>query len=274
MTRPTLQNGAKGAAVKDLQRLLNRIGGLLAEDGDFGGGTERAVREAQQQAGVAVTGIADETTWEWLERQPDPSSEISVEAITFIVAEEVGGRRYYDAHVCHPHYPGGASGVTIGVGYDLRFQSENFENDWGDELAAADRDRLRAVLGRQGDPQLVQGLADITVPFPCAWRVFIEKTLPRYVTQTRDAFEGYDGLPPLCKGVLVSLVYNRGPGMDGESRKEMRDIRTAVANGNLAAVPDALRAMKRLWPNLEGLRKRRDREADLWQRGLEEAAIA
>jgi len=51
MTRPVLRRPRKHKTVKELQDLLNRIGALLDVDGDFGPGTERAVREAQEIAG-------------------------------------------------------------------------------------------------------------------------------------------------------------------------------------------------------------------------------
>jgi GH24 family phage-related lysozyme (muramidase) len=80
-------------------------------------------------------------------------------------------------------------------------------------------------------------------------------------------------MPRLCFGVLVSLVYNRGTSMTDTSgvpgsRKEMRDIRDAVAAGRITDVPAALRAMKRLWPEGNGLRDRREREAKLFEEGL------
>jgi peptidoglycan hydrolase-like protein with peptidoglycan-binding domain len=95
MTRPTLRRGASDrTAVEALQSLLNKVGALLDIDGDFGAGTERAVREAQELAGLAVTGIADASQWAWLEMRPDPSPDLPTEAVTFIVREEVGGRAY------------------------------------------------------------------------------------------------------------------------------------------------------------------------------------
>jgi hypothetical protein len=76
-------------------------------------------------------------------------------------------------------------------------------------------------------------------------------------------------------GMLVSLVYNRGTSMIDSrnspgNRKEMRDIQAAVAAGRFAEVPAALRSMKRLWPNLKGLRDRREHEALLFEQGLAE----
>src|SRR3546814_1511388 len=78
---------------------------LLDCDGDFGSVTEGAVKEAQQRAGLPATGIVDAATWAWLEAQPEPSDSIPVEAVTFIVTEEVGGRQFYDRHVAMPHFP-------------------------------------------------------------------------------------------------------------------------------------------------------------------------
>jgi hypothetical protein len=81
-------------------------------------------------------------------------------------------------------------------------------------------------------------------------------------------------MPRLCQGVLVSLIYNQGHAMadprdDPGSRKEMRDARDAVAHGRLIDVPNLLRAMTRLWPEGNGLRDRREREA-LLEEGLKQ----
>jgi GH24 family phage-related lysozyme (muramidase) len=61
------------------------------------------------------------------------------------------------------------------------------------------------------------------------------------------------------------LVFNRGPGMDGERRREMRAVRDAVAEKDLREIVRQIRAMKRIWEGqgLDGLLRRRDAEADL-----------
>jgi Arc/MetJ-type ribon-helix-helix transcriptional regulator len=61
---------------------------------------------------------------------------------------------------------------------------------------------------------------------------------------------------------------------EADRRKEMRDIRDAIAEGRFADIPDALRSMKRLWPEGNGLRDRREREARLFEEGLQTAAAA
>ncbi len=53
-----LKRGLKGAPVKRLQEKLG-----ITADGDFGPGTERAVREFQQANGLAVDGIAGPDTF-------------------------------------------------------------------------------------------------------------------------------------------------------------------------------------------------------------------
>lgn len=271
-TFPLLQRGARGVEVQILQHRLNRIGALLDCDGDFRGATEAAVKEAQALAGLPVTGIADAATWTWLEAQPEPCDVLPIEAVVFIVNEEVGGRKYYDRHVALPHFPGEASGVTIGVGYDLRFQGPaDFEADWAETLTPAQMAALRPHLGKKGSRDACRALSHLRIPFPAAWRVFVKRALPRAIEQTERCFGQLDALPPLCRGALVSLVYNRGTDLSGESRREMRAIKQHLAAGRRDAVAGEIESMKRLWPKSDGLRKRRDREAQMWRQGLAQA---
>lgn len=266
---PTLRRPSNGPDVERLQGLLNRIGALLTADGDFGPGTERAVKEAQKQAGQPASGVADDALWAWLEARPQPSPDLPVEAVQFIVAEEIGGRSFYDRHAAVPHYPGEKSGVTIGIGYDLRFHdAAELERDWGGELTRDEIARLKPHLDKKGSKAAVEGLKSIQVPFASAWRVFIKDSLPKYTDKTRKAFAGFDGLPPLARGALVSLVYNRGAGMQGDTRREMRAIRDHIAAGRFGSVAVEFEAMTRLWPNNKGLIRRRKKEAALWRKAF------
>lgn len=270
---PTLRRPSAGPDVERLQGLLNRVGALLTADGDFGGGTERAVREAQKLAGQPATGIADDALWIWLETQPEPSPDLPIEAVTFIVTEEIGGRSFYDRHAAFPHFPGVKSGVTIGIGYDLRFHDAvDLERDWGGELTMDAIAKLKPHVGKKGSKAAVDALKSIQIPFVSAWRVFIADSLPKYVDKTRKAFPGFDGLPPLAAGMLVSLVYNRGAGMDGDSRREMRAIRDHIAAGDpdsvAKEVAKEIESMTRLWPGNNGLINRRKKEAALWRKAF------
>lgn len=172
-------------------------------------------------------------------------------------------------------WPGGASGITIGIGYDLGYCSpDEFSGDWKDCLSDEDCAALTAVLGKRGaDAQkCAAALKAIRIKLADAQRVFLERSVPTYQAQTMRAFPGVDKLPADAQGALVSLVYNRGGGMTDskknpqlQDRREMRAIRDAVPSGNLQEIANQLRSMKRLWvgKNMEGLLRRRDAEADL-----------
>jgi GH24 family phage-related lysozyme (muramidase) len=159
-------------------------------------------------------------------------------------------------------WPKGESGISIGRGYDLRWES-NFESDWKPYLTPDEISRLKTVVGKQGSNELASQFKDIHITQEAADHVFYDKTLPEYTRQTRAAFPGFDNLPLDAQGALVSLVYNRGAGMSGDTRLEMRNIRDLVPNGDLQGIADQIRAMKRLWPDSSDLRNRRDHEADL-----------
>jgi peptidoglycan hydrolase-like protein with peptidoglycan-binding domain len=64
---PTVQHGDKGDAVSQAQRALRRTPNLTLEvDGVFGPLTESATEDFQKQAGIPVTGVVDQATWQAL----------------------------------------------------------------------------------------------------------------------------------------------------------------------------------------------------------------
>jgi GH24 family phage-related lysozyme (muramidase) len=159
-------------------------------------------------------------------------------------------------------WPGGESGISIGIGYDLRFEA-NFENDWKPYLQPDEIARLKTVIGKQGSNELAKQFKDIKISREAANKVFMDKTLPEYIRQTKEAFPGFDNLPLDAQGALVSLVYNRGADLSGPTRVEMKNIRDLVPKRDLPGIADQIRYMKRLWPNNSDLRNRRDHEATL-----------
>ncbi len=275
MPDPILARGDAGPEVALAQDLLNRGGALLEPDGDFGPATARAVAEFRTAAGLLPTGLIDAEAWALLRALPEPSPDMPTRAVSFIAREECGGRDWYDRNAIHPAWPGGASGVTIGVGYDLGYQRD-FVRDWQDLLDGGELAALAPCLGLTGPAarEAIPRLAHVAIPWPAAWQGYIRRTLPAEVARTRATFPTPAGkpLPPLAFGVLVSLVYNRGAGMadpaGSDSRREMREIRAAVAEGAFAKVPDALLSMRRLWPAGNGLVGRREREAALFRSAL------
>jgi GH24 family phage-related lysozyme (muramidase) len=169
-------------------------------------------------------------------------------------------------------WPGGASGVTIGIGYDLGYVTvDQFESDWGERLQPEVRGRLKDAVGLRAlrAKNRAPDLDDIRIRRIPSEEVFKERTIPLYTVRARQAFPGFDDMPIDVQGALVSLVYNRGASMVDDSpedrRREMRAVRDAVEEEDLQEIADQIRAMKRLWvgKGLDGLLRRRDAEAAL-----------
>jgi hypothetical protein len=207
--------------------------------------------------------------------QGEPSSRaISDRASNMIVSLEVSSRRRYEARYRRPIWPGGESGVTIGIGYDLRFANEHFlQRDWGALLSADMIDTLQPVL-RLGPMQARDALPSVQsvdVPWDAALSQF-RAFIPYPTKQTEDAFPNCAELNDDSFGALVSLVYNRGAAMprNSQRRREMREIRDLMRDKNFEAVPGKIREMKRLWSadTQPGLHIRRDLEAALFELGL------
>lgn len=285
MSIQNLKKGDKGEEVVKLQSLLNKTGAMLDPDGDFGPGTERGVKYAQDVAGVPVTGIADSAFQTWLDSLAKPFKQLDTNGVAFIAREETGGLAYYDAFTRWPQFPGGASGITIGVGYDLRMNTkEDFQAVWSNHLSADVIAELSTDIGKPGTNERVKELRQlgIEVPFKAAWQAFIQKTLPRFYHETLEAYSSLEDLPGLCQSVLVSLIFNRGASLKGSSRTEMKAIQNILSEASelypdrfamknkLVEVADQIISMKRLWDAGSGLLKRRDNEAKLWRKGLDE----
>ena len=77
---------------------------------------------------------------------------ISKKATELIIQHEVGGRAYYDKKLQAPIWAGGESGVTIGMGYDLGYNTEKqFMLDWSASLNLNYVHALRPVIGLKGE---------------------------------------------------------------------------------------------------------------------------
>lgn len=201
---------------------------------------------------------------------------ISQDAFEMIVGFEVSSRAVYEKKYTRPIRPGGASGITIGIGYDCGYATvAQIAADWGRLLPAAMVKVLQSVAGLTGikaQAALASVKTKVEVPWDAAIAVFARTSLPKYATLAAK-LPNYDDLHPHCKGALVSLVYNRGASFSaaGDRYKEMRAIKAHMAARQFAAIPAEFRVMKRLWagdPSLKGLLTRRDQEADLFEFGL------
>lgn len=75
-----LRAGSKGAAVRELQKLLVRAGFSIEVDGDFGQATERAVRLYQKNNGLEIDGVAGPATMAALQKlKVTPDEDLGVQ---------------------------------------------------------------------------------------------------------------------------------------------------------------------------------------------------
>ena len=199
----------------------------------------------------------------------------SKKAIDLIVESEVTSKGYYEKHYRKPEWPGGASGVTIAVGYDLGFANEaKLRNDWTGKISDDMIDALIKYAGLTGEhahAELAAAREEIDIPWEAAYDVFENIDMPDWSAKVKKALPNTDKLSEDSFGALVSLAYNRGASFskDGDRYKEMREIKENMANETFDQIPDCFREMKRLWPNVRGLQDRRDAEAKLFEAGLE-----
>jgi hypothetical protein len=252
---------SKDEYVKSVQKALDII-----TDGIDGPATWEAIRN---KLAPQTTQITDAVTSTINPQITDAVTQLSDKALKLILDYEVGGgQSYYNKELKHPSYPGGASGVTIGVGYDLGYNtSEQFTKDWRSLLTGSDFIRLAKCLGSKGAMarDLVSGVRDIEVPWDGALVIFKQNTIPRFIKETIKAFPGADQLHPDAFGALVSLVFNRGSAVTGTNRSQMMNIKNLIPSKNYVAISEQIIDMKRIWAgkNLDGLLKRRDEEAAL-----------
>jgi hypothetical protein len=200
---------------------------------------------------------------------------VSKDAIALIIAGEISSPAYYASRLTHPVWPHGASGVTIGIGYDIgTVKPVQFHQDWAGELGGHDIEALTEACGVRGQAAeaLVGGLHGITVGYDHANRVFTLHSLPHFTAHTQQTLPNSDRLSPDCLGALVSLAYNRGPAFKapGDRYREVRNIHDHMQAAAFDKIPAELRAMKHLWPGHDqrGLVLRREAEAVLFARGL------
>ena len=205
---------------------------------------------------------------------------LNKKSLDLILEFEVGGgENYYNKFLKNPTWPEGQSGVTIGVGYDLGYVNKSeFSEDWKD-LPKEIFDRLYKVVGIKGynAKNLIRGLKDISIPWDLALKVFNNKTVSKFWNLTKETFPNFDNLPEDAKGGLVSLVFNRGNGLEGDRRREMKLIRDGMAitttfdQKALTFIANQIRNMKRIWAGgsiEKGMNRRRDAEAKLIEDSL------
>lgn len=199
---------------------------------------------------------------------------ISDGAITLLVNTEIGSEAMYRRRFTRPVWPGGASGVTIGVGVDLgQMRQDEIRYDWEQHPQL---DALLPAAGFQGEQArlLTAHMQDVITEFPLALDVFLRNDVLQYYRMSVRAYPGMEALGLNAQGVLVSLTFNRGGVIPktctpGSSRYEMCMIRDECVPEPATAgacIARWLRTMKRVWAGKKierGMRSRREQEAKL-----------
>lgn len=239
-----------------------------------------AVAAAQEQAGGVQAAGAEATVPAVLalreavaevapEAPPStPAATVDPAVVELVVRWEIGSQaqyvRKYQGVIC----PGGASGPTIGIGFDLGTQTPaEIRAAWGWH---PDVDRLVTASGQVGPERCAAWRAaqrDIRVSYDDALRVFATHDWPRYMAMAARAYRaGWTDLTPNHQRALGGNGYNRGFSFIGSRRTEMRVVRdTCVPSNQAPCTAEQLRASCRVWAGTaiyNGLCARRRGEAD------------
>jgi GH24 family phage-related lysozyme (muramidase) len=198
------------------------------------------------------------------------SSKPSAKTLELLYDYEVGGgKAYYEKYLSKFTWPGGASGPTIAIGVDCAYYSES---ELAEIFSFLPKDQIRLIQKASGKTReegkeytKVLRASGITVSWDKAQEIFQKLTWPKFTNLAEKAFPGLADLHPDAYGAIVSLVFNRGTSLKGDSRLEMRNIRVLIPKKDYKNIAQEIRKMKRLWvgKNLNGLLERREAEAKL-----------
>ena len=198
----------------------------------------------------------------------------SERAILLQVTEEDGDQQYYLRCESHFSWPGGASGPTVGVGYDCGYSTAaGIQTDWAGFIDQARIDLLKTAAGltRGRAQQFVAAHGhSVTISWDESLAQYKAHELPKWEAIVRAHLPNTDLLSGDSFGALVSLTYNRGPSYDAPSSRylEMRNIKAHMAAKRFDLIPAEFLAMRRLWPPGKDLWNRRTHEALLFRDGL------
>ena len=198
------------------------------------------------------------------------SSKPSAKTLELLYDYEVGGgKAYYEKYLSKFTWPGGASGPTIAIGVDCAYYSES---ELAEIFSFLPKDQIRLIQKASGKTReegkeytKVLRASGIIVSWDKAQEIFQKLTWPKFTSLAEKAFPGLADLHPDAYGAIVSLVFNRGTSLKGDSRLEMRNIRVLIPKKDYKNIAQEIRKMKRLWvgKNLNGLLERREAEAKL-----------
>ena len=183
--------------------------------------------------------------------------QLSKKSIDAIISFEVTSPEYYEKKYQNPTWPGGDSGVTVGIGYDLgQEQRDTIVMDWTGNVNlnyVSLMANLAGITGESAKLKITGLVKGIVIPYSAAYNVFVSNTLPRYCKIALRTYPGLDKLNPDTQGAIVSLIYNRGSKLTGDSRTEMAELVPLIQNADYSGIADAIERMKRVWIGKEGM---------------------
>ena len=199
---------------------------------------------------------------------------ISDDAFNLIVTEEDSNAAYYTRHYEHFEWPAGASGPTIGIGYDCGYVSNGEARiDWDGIVDQTTIEAIVRACGLRGEAahEFVRAHGgSVTITWDQAIAEFRNREVPKWIGRVQAELSNLEKLAPDCLGALISLAYNRGCSFNlpGARFAEMRAIKAHMTAENFSKIPADILSMQRLWPRDGDLWRRRAHEAALFRKGL------
>lgn len=197
-------------------------------------------------------------------------SKPSPKTLDLLLQYEVGGgKSYYEKYLSKFTWPGGASGPTIAVGVDCAYYSQS---ELAEIFSFLSKDQIKQIQGASGksgasgkEYAIILKAAGIVVTWDKALDIFQKLTWPKFTKLAEKTFPGLTDLHPDAYGAVISLVFNRGTSLKGDSRKEMVNIKNLIPKKDYKKIAKEFRSMKRIWigKGLDGLLERREAEAKL-----------
>lgn len=195
---------------------------------------------------------------------------LSEDTFNLLLKYEVGGgKSYYDKFLSKFTWPEGASGPTIGIGVDCAYYTPQELKKIFSFLPETQIELITKASGKTGQKgkeyTKVLRKSNITVNWEDAIKIFEKLTWPKFTKLAEKTFPGLNELCDNAYGAIVSLVFNRGTSLNGDSRLEMRNIKNLILKKNYNGIAKEFRKMKRIWQGkgLDGLLERREAEAKL-----------
>lgn len=269
-----LRKGDRGQAVKELQNILNKNDANVAGDGVFGYQTDMAVRQFQRRNNLHVDGIVGRKTFAAMglpvaSRAPQPpvmgsagrqaigAMSVSSSGMTFLYHREAWANKS-----CYLHWPRGASGVTLGPGYDMKTRTPQevkatMMSIGLDETTAAKIGEAATLTDKEAEAFAKNNKSLVKLTQQQETEL-LRVTVPPYINSVKNQI--FVSLTQYEFDALVSFAYNPGG--------RLTNVCNYINNGQVSdAMTEIKRAITSKGEVLQGLVNRRRFEVELYLNG-------